>query len=60
MPYSPEEAGEEVKESLTESLMIDEQEDIIEDLNKALQHAESEETEYWIRTALQRLLVGAH
>ncbi|MFB6303672.1 MAG: hypothetical protein ABEH47_00775 [Haloferacaceae archaeon] len=50
---------ERTKDSLEKAVEEDEHEKLAEALDEALKHAEDEETEYWIRTALQHLLAGA-
>ncbi|MFB6302496.1 MAG: hypothetical protein ABEH78_06515 [Haloferacaceae archaeon] len=48
---------EDIKESLRGAVEGDEYEEVIDALDEALQHTDDEDAEYWIRTALQYLLV---
>lgn len=47
---------EETKEMLVEELEIEDEQEIIEPMDRALKHAEDEEAKYWVRTAFQHLL----
>lgn len=49
--------SEDIKESLQEAVEGDEYEEAVDALDEALQHADDEDAEYWIRTALQYLLM---